>query len=143
MPVSLKQGGQAQGCTVKHLVYFRLCRRRHGWVLCHRSQLLLSGHRTRDQGCQQLVTQGLNRTFSLGIPSGETQKVLVIQQWVQSKGEGRRAAMTDLRQLFGPGSKATQAGSFMHRDGRLVLERTGKFVCNTSHVNFNLTVKNF
>lgn len=26
MPVSLKQGGEAQGCTVKHLAYSRLCR---------------------------------------------------------------------------------------------------------------------
>lgn len=29
-------------------------------------------------------------------------------------------------------------------DGRLVLERTGKSsACNTSRVNFNLTIKNF
>ena len=61
-PVSLKQGGEAQGCTVKHLAYSRLCR--GGMARSSATDPSCCSLAT-GPGCQQLVTQVLNRISPL------------------------------------------------------------------------------
>lgn len=107
-PVSLKQGGEAQGCTVKHLAYSRLCR--GGMARSSATDPSCCSPAT-GPGCQQLVTQVLNRIFSLGISSERPRKCLSSSSGYKAKGKGEELRHRDLRQLFGSGAKQHREGA--------------------------------